>query len=82
MGKTRSLKVQLVPDDSGYRINMIRDGKKTYNFKLKNECKRAEKGIIDLFDIKFQLPKNKKSPFPYQLPSVDINLGTLEEAKV
>lgn len=73
LGDTKSLKIQLVPNDSGYAIRLVGDkGTRTFN------VKEGSSGI-DVFDIKFQVQKNKKSPFRYHLPSVSLDLSSLEE---
>lgn len=74
LGNTKTLKIQILPEEFGYGIRLVGD-KNTRSFRIKKKASHP----VDIFDLKFQVPKNKKSPFPYQLPSVEINLDTLEE---
>lgn len=76
LGDTKVLKVQLVLGESGFSLRLI-GNRNVRSFKIKKQSLH----VIDLFDLKFQVPKNKKSPFRYQLPSVKLNLDSLEETK-
>lgn len=71
LGNVKQVQIQFIFEKKNIKgLKLIGDNNKEYYAKI---TKVPHNETIEVLKVKFQLPKVRKSRFPFQLPSLEVN---------